>query len=58
MRGDDETYRAKRQEILRIACGIAKNHNPNLKVIVGIAIPPPKHEREIGEDFIWLVDRI
>jgi hypothetical protein len=54
MRGDDETYRAKRQEILRIACGVAKNHNPNLKIVVGIAIPPPKFEREIGEDFVWL----
>lgn len=54
MRGDDKIYRAKRQEILRIACGAAKNHNPNLKIVVGICIPPPKLEREIGEDFLWL----
>jgi SEC-C motif len=54
MRGDEGTYRAKRQEILRIACGVAKNHNPTLEIVVGIAIPPPKFEREIGEDFLWL----
>ncbi|MFT2094809.1 hypothetical protein ACMS1Z_08985 [Acidiphilium multivorum] len=54
IRGDDETYRAKRQEILRIACGSAKNHYPQFKKIVGICIPPPKLENNFGEDFIWL----
>ena len=54
MRPAHGTYRAKRQELLRIACGVAKNRNPHLKVIVGIAISPPKFDREIAEDFIWL----
>lgn len=54
VRGDDGTYRAKRGEILRIACGAAKNHNPDLQAVVGICIPPPKLEREIGEDFVYL----
>jgi len=54
MRGDDEIYRAKRQEILRIACGVAKNRHLHLKTVVGICIPPPRLEREVGEDFVWL----
>jgi hypothetical protein len=54
MRGDEETFRAKRQHILRIACGVAKNHNPQLQTVVGIAIAPPKLEDRLGEDLLWL----
>lgn len=54
IRGDNETYRAKRQEILRIACGSAKNYYPQFQKIVGICIPPPKFEDKFGEDFLCL----
>ena len=54
MRGDEDTFRATRQDILRIACGAAKNHYPHLHTVIGIAIPPPKLENEIGEDLLWL----
>jgi hypothetical protein len=54
IRGVDEMYRAKQQEILRIACGAAKNRHPNLQTVVGIAVPPPKLERELGEDLMWM----
>lgn len=54
MRGQEADYRAKRQEILRIACGAAKNKFPQLATVIGICVPPPKLERQIGEDFVWL----
>jgi hypothetical protein len=54
MRGDEDTYRAKRQSILQIACGAAKNYYPHLQTVIGIATPPPKLENKIGEDFLWL----
>lgn len=54
MRGGEENYRAKRGEILKIACGAAKNKFPHLKNVVGICIEPPKITTSIGEDFVWL----
>ena len=54
LRGGEENYRSKRQEILKIACGAAKNKFPHLKSIIGICVPPPKYEHQIGEDFVWL----
>ena len=54
LRGAEAEYRGKRQEILRIACGAAKNRFPSLETIVGIAIEPPKLTDRTGEDFIWM----
>jgi hypothetical protein len=54
MRGGEAEYRSKRQEILRIACGAAKNRFPFLKAVVGIAIEPPRLTNPIGEDFLWM----
>jgi hypothetical protein len=53
-RGHEAEFRAKRQEVLRIACGVTKNKMPHLNTIVGIAIEPPKLTRMIGEDFVLL----
>jgi len=47
-------YREKRQTILEIACGAAKNKFPNLKTIIGIAIDAPKFVKENSEDFILM----
>lgn len=47
-------YREKRQKILSIACGAAKNRDPSLKKIVGIAIDAPKLVKENAEDFLLL----
>lgn len=57
MRGDEAEYRGKRQEILRIACGAAKNRFPSLETVVGIAIEPPKLTDRTGEDFLWMDSR-
>jgi hypothetical protein len=47
-------YRQKRQTLLEIACGAAKNKFPLLKKVIGIAIDAPKYVRENSEDFILL----
>ena len=51
----DNDYRPKRQALLEIACGAAKNRFPDLHTIIGIAIDAPKFSRRNSEDFI-LVD--
>lgn len=47
-------YRSKKQRILEIACGAAKNAFPELKTIVGIAINAPKYHEDCSEDFILM----
>jgi len=47
-------YRTKRQSFLEIACAAAKNKQPQLETIVGIAIDAPKFVSEDGEDFILM----
>lgn len=48
-------YREKRQALLEIACGAAKNKFPDLTKVVGIAIDAPKHSNGMdGEDFILM----
>jgi hypothetical protein len=47
-------YHLKRQTLLEIACGAAKNKFPNLRTIVGIAIDAPKFVHENSEDFILM----
>lgn len=54
LKGDEAEYRGKRQEILRIACGAAKNRFPSLETVVGIAVEPPKLTDRTGEDFLWM----
>lgn len=54
IRGDEAEYRGKRQEILRIACGAAKNRFPSLEIVVGIAIEPPNLTNRTGEDLLWM----
>jgi hypothetical protein len=54
-KGDyDNDYRPKRQAILELACGAAKNNFPHLETIVGIAIDAPKFATESAEDFILM----
>lgn len=50
----DNDYRPKRQALLEIACGAAKNKFPDLRTIVGIAIDAPKFSRRNSEDFILM----
>lgn len=55
LQGKDEAeLRAKRQEVLLIACGAAKNEMPELHTVIGIGIEPPKLTDQIAEDFILL----
>lgn len=41
-----------RREMLRIACGAARNKFPHLNTVVGIAIYSPKFTNDYSEDFI------
>jgi uncharacterized protein YecA (UPF0149 family) len=50
----DNDYRPKRQAMLEIACGAAKNKFPELHTIVGIAIDAPKFAKKNAEDFILM----
>jgi SEC-C motif len=48
-------YREKRQTLLEIACGAAKNNFPNLVKVIGIGIDAPKFAGDTNaEDFILL----
>ncbi|QPD05297.1 MAG: hypothetical protein Nkreftii_003071 [Candidatus Nitrospira kreftii] len=53
-RREEESYRAKRQYMLKVACGAAKNSFPEIKTIIGIAIDAPKFSNENSEDFILM----
>jgi hypothetical protein len=50
----ENDYRPKRQALLEIACGAAKNKFPDLRTIVGIGIDAPKFSRQNAEDFILM----
>lgn len=48
-------FREKRQTLLEIACGAAKNKFPNLAKVVGIGIESPKFSGgDVAEDFILM----
>ena len=48
-------YREKRQTLLEIACGAAKNKFPNLIKVIGIGIDAPKFAGKTNaEDFILM----
>jgi hypothetical protein len=47
-------YREKRQAMLEIACGAAKNKMPDLKNVIGIALDAPKFFSDTSEDFILM----
>lgn len=50
-----EDFREKRQTLLEIACGAAKNKFPNLVKIIGIGIEAPKSSGgTVTEDFILM----
>ncbi|WP_319612993.1 hypothetical protein [Acidiphilium acidophilum] len=49
-----DIYRTFRQNLLKIACGSAKNKFPDLKKIVGIATDAPRFAAENSEDLILL----
>ena len=50
----DNEYRPKRQAMLELACGAAKNKFDHLKTVVGIAIDAPKYAETNSEDFILM----
>ena len=50
----DNDYRPKRQAVLEVACGAAKNKFPELDTIIGIAIDAPKYATKNAEDFILM----
>lgn len=47
-------FREKRQTVLEIACGAAKNKFEHLTKVIGIGIEPPKLSRQVAEDFILM----
>lgn len=49
-----EKHRARRQALLEIACGAAKNKWPHLAKVVGIGMDAPKFARTNSEDFILM----
>ena len=50
----ENEYRPKRQTLLEVACGVAKNKFDHLKTVVGIAIDAPKYAETNSEDFILM----
>jgi hypothetical protein len=50
----DPDYRSKRQSILEIACGAAKNWMSQLSTVVGIAMDAPKYNSDTAEDFVLM----
>ncbi len=50
----ENEYRPKRQALLEIACGAAKNKFNHLKTVIGIAIDAPKYAETNSEDFILM----
>ncbi|RYY90842.1 MAG: hypothetical protein EOO15_00835 [Chitinophagaceae bacterium] len=50
----ENEYRPRRQAMLEIACGAAKNKFPHLEKIIGIAIDAPKFSESNSEDFLLL----
>ncbi len=50
----ENEYRPKRQAMLEIACGAAKNKFDHLNTIVGIAIDAPKYAKTNSEDFLLM----
>jgi len=50
----ENDYRPKRQAMLEIACGSAKNKFEHLKTVIGIAIDAPKYSKRDAEDFILM----
>ena len=50
----ESEYRPKRQAVLEVACGAARNKFPHLEKVVGIAIDAPKFATSNSEDFILL----
>lgn len=50
----DNEYRPKRQAMLSVACGAAKNRYCELETIIGIAIDAPKYSETNCEDFILM----
>jgi uncharacterized protein YchJ len=50
----ENEYRPKRQALLELACGAARNKFDHLKTVVGIAIDAPKYADTNSEDFILL----
>jgi len=50
----EKEYRPRRQKMLEIACGAAKNKFSHLNTIIGIAIDAPKFTKRNSEDFILM----
>ncbi|OGR06298.1 MAG: hypothetical protein A2520_10395 [Deltaproteobacteria bacterium RIFOXYD12_FULL_53_23] len=50
----ENEYRPKRQALLEVACGAAKNKFDHLKTVIGIAIDAPKYAETNSEDFILM----
>lgn len=50
----ENEYRPRKQRLLEIACGVAKNRFPQLNKIIGIGIDAPKFSHKNSEDFILL----
>jgi len=55
IRDYDNDYRPKKQAMLELACGAAKNMFPHLEKVIGIAIGAPKFSRGRNpEDFLLM----
>lgn len=49
-----DEYREVRRNMLELACGVARNKFPSLKLVIGIAMEPPRLYRDISEDFLLM----
>jgi hypothetical protein len=49
---DYDDYRERRQALLEIACGATRMKFPLLKMVIGIAVEPPRLSKTVSEDFL------
>jgi len=49
-----DEYRECRRAMLELACGVARNKFPALKMVIGIAMEPPRLYETISEDFLLM----
>ena len=51
---DYNDYREKRRALLEVACAAARINFPALKMVIGIAVEPPRLYEAVSEEFILL----
>lgn len=51
---EQHIHRQRRQEMLKIGCGVERIKRPKSNIVIGIAIDAPKYSKKNSEDFVLL----